>query len=121
LLLLIRPEFADKLQDWDAVNSQASRTSFSSSFTDSIRIFETEKGADCDAENSGNKLIPNVRTFNTLLKGLKQFGKNSFIYTQDVLQEMKNCQVLPDSITINTIVDIGVDNGYLEKAELVSY
>ena len=65
------------------------------------------------------ELVPNVRTFNIVLKGLRKFGSKSFIYTQNILDDMIQASIKPDPITINTIVDIGVSSGYLESAAKV--
>lgn len=110
LFLVIRPEFILQSQHWK-MTSSTTHSSSAQFITEDLKIFQNK--------DNGVLLKPNIRTFNILLKGLKQFGKDSFSYTQDVLVEMKNCNISPDSITINTMVDIGVGAGFLDRAELL--
>jgi len=65
---------------------------------------------------------PNVRTFNTILKayrdyrGDKQFELSDYL---SLLQTMKSFSVVPDAITVNTIVDACVSCGNVSQAKLL--
>lgn len=63
-------------------------------------------------------LRPNIRTYNTLLKALKQL--KNFEKCMEVIRNMKKQGIQPDSVTINTLVDAAVSSGNLYIAEDVS-
>lgn len=61
---------------------------------------------------------PNVRTFNILLKGLRNLKSNYFDY-KTILNDMKTKNIEPDFVTINTAVDVAVSTKSLIQAEEV--
>lgn len=71
---------------------------------------------------------PNTRTLNILLKAFRDLSKSPtnslqqsvFDSSQAILREMTRVKVQPDSITINTLLDIAVSEGKYDKAEQVS-
>jgi pentatricopeptide repeat protein len=68
-------------------------------------------------------LEPNVRTFNILIKsmrGLKAEDANEmFKRCLDMVQLMRTYGMEPDSVTMNTLVDLSVRVGNLEAAEKI--
>ena len=67
-----------------------------------------------------SKVRPNVRSYNTLLKAIKGSGGGSFERCMDIVQTMQRQGIQPDSVTINTLVDVSVNSGNLQAAEEVS-
>ena len=63
---------------------------------------------------------PNVRTYNTILKAFRDDKENSFKKGNELITKMLSRNIQPDSVTINTLVDIGVCTGNLIAAEQVS-
>ena len=67
-----------------------------------------------------SRIVPNVRTFNTLLKAYrdntspKSYDLHDYL---DILEEMKAFNVQPDTVTINTLVDAVVSSGNVSQAE----
>ena len=66
------------------------------------------------------KVRPNVRSYNTLLKAIKGSGGGSFERCMDIILTMQRQGIQPDSVTINTLVDVSVNSGNLQAAEEVS-
>ena len=77
-------------------------------------------------------IVPNVRTFNILIKGfrgqrisrtsepvLALDNQNIYQRCQDVVTLMRQFNLVPDVVTMNTLVDISVVMGDLEVAERV--
>lgn len=64
-------------------------------------------------------VAPNVRTFNIVLKVLREMKSNSYLYCADIINDMKLINVNPDSITINTVIDIAVLEDRFEIANEV--
>ena len=66
------------------------------------------------------KVRPNVRSYNTLLKAIKGSGGGSFERCMDIVLTMQRQGIKPDTVTINTLVDVSVNSGNLQAAEEVS-
>lgn len=64
-----------------------------------------------------SQVRPNVRSYNTLLKALKGSGIGSFERCMDVVSTMRRQGIPPDSVTLNTLVDVSVSSGNLQAAE----
>lgn len=72
------------------------------------------------------RVKPNTRSFNIFLKAIREYSKSDLVddvstlhLCYKLLQRMKDIGVAPDAVTINTIIDIAVGEGALEKAEEV--
>lgn len=61
------------------------------------------------------RLTPNIRTYNTVLKALR--GYESFEKCMDIISVMKDNDVSPDSVTMNTLIDAAVTSGNLAIAD----
>lgn len=69
---------------------------------------------------NGNKVQPNTRTFNTIMKGFDQLMDGGFSLCLDFLTAMRLCGIAPDAITFNTIVHIGTSSGDFKTSEEAS-
>ena len=68
--------------------------------------------------NFHNKMEPNTRSFNILLKALRSTHRAGYMATLDILDAMAQTNFTTvDSITLNTLVDICTQNGGIEEAE----
>ena len=61
----------------------------------------------------------NVRTCNTLMKGYRSSSAQSHQRCEQVLDTMKSLSILPDSVTMNTLVDAYALAGEMAQAESV--
>ena len=68
---------------------------------------------------SESDIVPNIRTYNILLKGLQTMPQFSFDHCRSILKSMKLYEINPDQISINTMVDVCVRNNNLLQAEEV--
>lgn len=64
---------------------------------------------------------PNVRTFNTLLKGFRGQDAAGVDNCLRLIERMQSLGVKPNAVTINTVVDACVLAGNFTQAESVSY
>lgn len=65
------------------------------------------------------KLQPNVRTVNTVMKGLREVPTEGLELCLKLWQWMIKCKLTPDSITLNTVISAAINNGRLSIAEEV--
>lgn len=91
---------------------QTIRVSFSSSssvgnMTSIVELFQSP----------GYEMLPNVRTYNTLLKGLR--GLNQLDKCFALYSSMEKNGVQADAITLNTLIDACVSGGNVLKAKKV--
>ena len=68
---------------------------------------------------SEGDLFANMRSFNTLLKALRDLGEDGYQATVEIIDAMKSCELDVDVISLNTMVDICVQNGRIQLAEEV--
>ena len=64
-------------------------------------------------------ILPNVRTYNIMIKCLRELKKYSYVRSELLLEDMKINNICPDSITINSIIDLAVVSGRLKEAEIL--
>ena len=64
-------------------------------------------------------LVANMRSFNILLKALRDLGEDGFKATVEIIEAMKSSALDVDVISLNTLVDICVQNDKVEFAEEV--
>lgn len=68
-------------------------------------------------------ITPNIRTFNILIKAMRSPTQQNdhpadiFRFCFEVINLMKRYSIEPDSITVNTLIDIAVASGNLDAAE----
>jgi pentatricopeptide repeat protein len=69
------------------------------------------------------KVKANTRSFNTMLKGIRDHPKeDSFALCMKLYLELQNTATLkPDSVTLNTVIDAAVTDGHFEAAEILLF
>ena len=66
-----------------------------------------------------DRIQPNTRTYNIVLKGLRGAHQSDLDRCFGVLQLMARNHVVPDTVTMNTMMDACVKAGNLSAAEQV--
>lgn len=66
-----------------------------------------------------SKIVANVRTYNTLLKSYRGIGDNDFQQSLDIIDHMQMHRIQPNTITLNTLIDVCVTTNRLTEAEEV--
>lgn len=67
------------------------------------------------------EIIPNTRSYNTLLKGIRLLQGLELKLSLFILDFMKNQSIKPDVITVNTVVDACTRGGDFDAAQKVRY
>lgn len=66
-----------------------------------------------------SKIVANVRTYNTLLKSYRGMGRDDFQQCLDIMDHMQAHHIQPNTITLNTLIDVCVTTNRLSEAEEV--
>jgi hypothetical protein len=66
-----------------------------------------------------SKIVANVRTYNTLLKSYRGIGRDDFQKCLDIMDHMQVHHIQPNTITLNTLIDVCVTTNQLSEAEEV--
>jgi pentatricopeptide repeat protein len=64
-------------------------------------------------------LVTNIRSFNTLLKALRDLGKDGYKAAIQIIEAIEPAALNIDVVSLNTLVDICVLNGGIRRAEQV--